>query len=174
VSVSQIAQLVSWCIVGHSEQRALTKETDDLVERKASLLVKHGITPVVCVGETLKEREEDRTIDKITTQIKSLIKDASRTAMSRMVVAYEPVWAIGTGETPDPADVSGVMLLIRKIAAAKYGEEAAQRWRLLYGGSVTPDNVSSYTREPGVDGFLVGGASVRPMKFVEIIKEVEG
>ncbi len=173
VSVSQLSQFVDWCIVGHSEQRALTGESDEEVEKKTRLLIRHGITPVACVGETLEEREEDKAVEKITKQVQALIKKASRTEMLRIVIAYEPIWAIGTGQTPDPADVAGVMLLIRKVVAAKYGHEAAKRWRILYGGSVTPENVGLYIREPGVGGVLVGGASIRPIKFLAIIRDVE-
>lgn len=173
VSVKQISSYIDWCIVGHSEQRALTGESDDIVQRKASLLMQYGVVPVVCIGENREEYDADKTVEKITEQARVVLNKATRTALTKMVIAYEPIWAIGTGEMPDPNDVAGIILLIRKIAAERFGNEAAQRLRLLYGGSVKADNVEQYVDQPGIDGVLVGGASVQPMKFVQIVKAVQ-
>lgn len=153
-SVLQVAPYVKWCIVGHSEQRALTGMTEESVQRTASMLMQHGIMPVVCVGETSEEREADQTVTKVTDQTKVLLSKLMRTSLPKIAVAYEPIWAIGTGDTPDPNDAAGIMLLIRKIVAGRFGNEAAQRLRILYGGSVKSSNVEAYVREPG------GGRSV--------------
>lgn len=173
VSVKQISSYIDWCIVGHSEQRALTGESDDVVQRKALLLIQYGVTPIVCIGENREEYDADKTVERITEQTRVVLNKATRTVLTKMVVAYEPIWAIGTGEMPDPDDVAGVVLLIRKTVAERFGNEAAQRLRILYGGSVKADNVEQYVNQPGIDGVLVGGASVQPMKFVQIVKVVE-
>jgi len=176
VSVLQVAPFVHWCIVGHSEVRRVTSESDDQVQRKMSLLLRHGIEPVVCIGESGEEREADRTVDKVTGQMKILLDKLTRTMLSKVVICYEPIWAISANRPqalPDPAEVAGTMLLIRKLAATRFDSEAAERLRILYGGSVGPDNVAMYVREPGVDGVLVGGASLQPRKFAEVVKVVQ-
>lgn len=176
VSVLQLTPFIHWCIVGHSESRALTGETDEQVQLKVQLLLKHGITPVICIGESLAERQADQTIERVTAQMHTLLDKATRTSLTKMVIVYEPIWAIsaaGTGQTPEPDDVAGIMLLMRKLVAERFDNEAAQRVRLLYGGSVKPVNVTPFISEPGVDGVLVGAASLHPMDFVEIIKTVQ-
>lgn len=178
VSVSQLTPFASWCIVGHSERRALAYETEEQVVAKVMLLLKHGITPIVCIGESREEREADQTITKITTQMETLLSKITRVGLTKLVIAYEPIWAISannpTGEMPDPNDVAGIALLIRKLIATRFDQEAAQRVRVLYGGSVKPNTVEPFMQEPGIDGALVGGASVHPMDFVEIIKKAKG
>ena len=174
VSVTQLAPLVEWCIVGHSEQRYLAGITDEQVCLSAHLLLQHGMLPIVCVGETQEERAQDATVRKVTEQVTSLFRKATRTSLRKLVIAYEPVWAIGSGELPDPGETASVMLLVRKLAAERFGGEAAERLRVIYGGSVNPTNAASYVAEPGVDGVLVGGASVHPRQFADIIKIVQG
>ncbi len=173
VSVSQLESLVTWCIVGHSEQRALTGETDEIVQHKADVLLQHGITPIICIGETLAERQADQAREKLSLQMGVLLSKTTRVAISKFVVAYEPIWAIGTGETPAPADVAGSMLLLRKITAERFGNDVAERLRIVYGGSVTPKTIGTLMAEPGIDGALVGGASLHPLDFVEIIKIIQ-
>lgn len=176
VAAMQLTSFVDWCIIGHSEQRALTGETDEQVQLKANLLLKHGITPVVCLGETAEERQADQTVSKVTQQVRVLLASITRTALAKMVLVYEPVWAIsaqGSGHMPEPSEVAEIVLLIRKIAAGKFGNEAAERLRILYGGSIKPDNIERYVAEPGVDGGLVGGASIHPLQFLEIVKKVQ-
>ncbi len=173
ISVKQIGSHVDWCIVGHSEQRTLTQESDEEVQRKASLLMQYGITPILCIGETREEHDADKAVEKITEQVRTILNKTTRTALTKMVIAYEPIWAIGSGEMPDPDDVAGVALLIRKIMAERFGNEVAQRLRILYGGSVKADNVDQYVNQPGIDGVLVGGASVQPLKFVQIVRAVQ-
>lgn len=173
VSVLQIAPFARWCIVGHSEARELSGQTDEQVREAASLLLKHGLTPIVCLGETREERERGETIAKVIQQTDMLFAGMTRASLSKLVVVYEPIWAIsaqGTGQVPEPAEVSEIVVLIRKQVAARFDAESAQRLRILYGGSVTAQNVRAYVSEPGVDGVLVGSASIHPMPFVEIIK----
>ena len=176
VSVLQIAPFVNWCIIGHSEVRRMTQESDDLVQREMSLLLRHGILPIVCIGESVEEREADGTVDKVTGQMKILLNELTRTMLSKVIICYEPIWAISANQPqalPDPVEVAGIMLLVRKLAAARFDNEAAERLRILYGGCVNPDNAAAYMKEPGVDGLLVGSASLQPRKFFEIVKIVQ-
>lgn len=173
VSVLQINPFAQWCIVGHSEQRRLTGETDTDVQRKVQTLLLHGVTPIVCIGETAEERAADKTVEVVTRQFRSILAKTSRTSLTKTVIAYEPIWAIGSGEVPDSNDVAGTMMLLRKLVAERFDATAADKLRILYGGSVTPDTVGAFVGEPGIDGVLVGGASTHPLQFVEIIKKVE-
>lgn len=174
VSVMQLRGVVSWCIVGHSERRRLAAETDEQVTRKAALLMKYGISPIVCVGESAQEREAGETVARLTQQVKVLLAEMPLSALTKIVVAYEPIWAIGTGVTPEMAEMAEAMLMIRKLASERYGREGAEKMQVIYGGSVNASNAREIASEPGVDGVLVGGASVRPMEFVRIIREVIG
>ncbi len=176
VSISQIAPFVEWCIVGHSEQRKLTRETDEEISHTARQLLNHGIRPIVCLGETAEERAADETVSKVTTQMRTLLANMTRSLLPQLVIAYEPIWAISSNQPdflPDPADTAGTMLLIRKLAAAQFGNDIAQRMLVLYGGSVSSSNVGQYIKEPGVNGVLVGSASTHPRQFVEIINTVQ-
>lgn len=173
VSVAQIRPFVKWCIVGHSEQRALSGETDEQVFLKMNLLITHGITPIVCIGETKKERDDGGAIEKIMRQTEILLLHMERSHLMRLVVAYEPIWAIGTGSMPDPDDVAEVLLSIRKAVTMKYDEDIADRLRILYGGSVAADNVAKYISGPGADGVLVGGASTHPKEFLDIVENIQ-
>jgi triosephosphate isomerase (TIM) len=173
VSVVQIKPLVNWCIVGHSEQRAATGESEEHIVHKANLLLKHGIAPILCLGESEQERQNDQTVAKVTKQMQELMSNIERTSLAKLVIAYEPIWAVGTGVTPESDQVAEVILLIRKLVANRYDQDVADRLRILYGGSVTADNVGDYVGGPSADGVLVGGASVHPREFVEIIKNVQ-
>lgn len=172
VSLHQISPFARWCIVGHSEQRRLTGLTDQFVSNTAALLIRHGIAPVVCLGETAEERDNDQTIERVTTQVNMLLDVMTRPALPHLVITYEPIWAISANnpdQSPDPNEVAGIILLVRKLVTARFGEDGAARVRMLYGGSVTDRNMSSFMDEPGIDGALVGGASIHSMKFVEIV-----
>lgn len=173
VAVGQIAAFVDWCIVGHSEVRQLTNESDEEISQKIKLLLTHGIAPVVCIGESAAERAAGQTVAKVTRQAASILAGVTRTSLSKLVIAYEPIWAIGSGDQPAAQEVAEIAVLIRKLAAARFSREAIERLRFLYGGSVKAGNVAPYVAEPGVDGVLVGGASVHPLEFVEIIKQVQ-
>ncbi len=176
VSVNQIKPWASWCIVGHSERRALTGETDEQVRLKTETLLQSGIRPIVCVGETEAEREEDRTVERITRQVTAVLDSLTRVGLARVVFAYEPIWAIGTGAAASADDAAEVIVLIRKLAAEKFGGEAADTLRILYGGSVNVENAGEFIHEPGIDGVLVGKASTRPREvrgMIEIANQIE-
>jgi triosephosphate isomerase len=161
--------------VGHSEQRELSGVTDEHVRESAVLLIRHGLTAVVCIGETLAEREREETISKITRQVEVLLSGITRPGLAKLVIVYEPIWAIsaqGTGQMPSPENVSEVALLIRKLIAERFGADGADKVRVLYGGSVKPENAGAYTGEPGVHGVLVGSASTSALQFVGVAMAV--
>ncbi|AQS41362.1 MAG: Triosephosphate isomerase [Candidatus Tokpelaia hoelldobleri] len=154
-----------YVIVGHSERRAVHQENDALVRAKAEAAWRAGLVAIVCIGETLEERESGKTLDVIERQCAQSVPDGADGA--RLVVAYEPVWAIGTGKTPTVKDVAGVHAFLRKKLRARFGEKG-NAIRLLYGGSVKPDNAGELLSIPDVDGALVGGASLKASDFLAI------
>jgi len=155
-------------IVGHSERRALYAEDDALVARKARALLDRGIRPIVCVGETLEQRESGRTFDVVGAQLAGSLATLPVERAPEAVIAYEPVWAIGTGRTATPAMAQEVHMFLRGQLAGTFGS-AAQAMRLLYGGSVKPENVDDLMAQPDIDGALVGGASLDPEAFARIV-----
>ncbi|HEX4953776.1 MAG TPA: triose-phosphate isomerase [Thermoanaerobaculia bacterium] len=157
----------TWVLVGHSERRRDHGETDEVVAAKLEAAMEHGLTPVLCVGETREERLAGRTFEVLDRQLNSALGGD----MGELALAYEPVWAIGTGETASPEQAQEAHLFLRGLLADLLGEEAAREVRILYGGSVTPDNAAELIRQPDVDGFLVGGASLDPKKFLTIIHQ---
>ncbi|HVE14627.1 MAG TPA: triose-phosphate isomerase [Elusimicrobiota bacterium] len=157
-------------IIGHSERRRHFGDTDDCINRKLKATLGAGLVPVVCVGETLDERESQKTWRVLETQIAGGLKGFAPADLSSLVIAYEPVWAIGTGKTATPAQAQEAHLFIRKQLAKLHGDAFAQSVRILYGGSVTPENIDAIMAEPDVDGALVGGASLKPASFVRIVK----
>ena len=158
----------SYTIVGHSERRALYGETDELVARKAAALIKHKIRPIVCVGETLAQRDAGQTLDVVEAQIRGSLARVSAAHALEIVVAYEPVWAIGTGRTATPAIAQQVHESIRELLADQFGA-VGNRIRIQYGGSVTPETVYDLMRQPDIDGALVGGASLDAENFARIV-----
>jgi triosephosphate isomerase len=156
-------------IVGHSERRALFGETDAFVNRKLARAAASGLNPIFCVGETLPEREADRTWPVIAGQLKEGLINFSADDMNRLAIAYEPVWAIGTGKTASPAQAQEVHAAIRRWLADRFGPAAAASTRILYGGSVNPGNIASLMAEPDVNGALVGGASLECESFRKIV-----
>jgi triosephosphate isomerase (TIM) len=161
---------VRYVIVGHSERRQIFGEDDLAVNKKVKAVMRHGMTPIVCVGETLEEREADGTESKVTQQIRRAFDGVDAGDASAAVVAYEPIWAIGTGRTAEPADAGRVVEIIRATLAGKYDDEVAQAMRVQYGGSVKPGNIRSFMAHPEIDGALVGGASLDPEEFALIVK----
>ncbi len=153
-------------IVGHSERRADHGERDELVRAKAEAARRAGLVAVICVGETLAEREGGQTLEVVANQLKGSVPDGA--SGETVVVAYEPVWAIGTGKTPTVSDVAEVHGLIRRELSARFGEAAGSAIRILYGGSVKPENAAVLLRAPDVDGALVGGASLKAKDFLAI------
>jgi len=171
VSPAFLAKLgVQYVIVGHSERRELFGETDEFVARKVVAVQKLGMTPIVCVGETLAEREAGVTLDKVRRQVQvALAKRTSEQAKS-MVIAYEPIWAIGTGKNATATDAQEVVAAIREEVAAVVSRPAAQAVRIQYGGSVKAGTAAEFMRQPDIDGLLVGGASLDPTEFARIVQ----
>ncbi len=161
---------VSYVIVGHSERRQLFGDDDQTVNRKVRAVVKHGMTPIVCVGETLEEREADGTESKVTGQIRRAFADVDAEQAATSVVAYEPIWAIGTGRNAEPNDAGRVVEMIRATLAERYDDDVAQAVRVQYGGSVKPGNIREFMAHPEIDGALVGGASLDPEELALIVK----
>jgi len=159
-----------YAIVGHSERRALHHESDQLVADKAQAALAKGVTPIVCVGETLEHRESGQTEAVILNHCQGGISGLTAEQFSKILIAYEPVWAIGTGKTATPRQAEEVHFYIRKLITQKSGEAVGQGIRILYGGSVSPDNVKELMAEEDIDGALVGGASLKVDSFVKIAR----
>jgi triosephosphate isomerase len=160
----------SYVIVGHSERRQLFGETDETVRKKVRAVFGAGMVPILCVGESLEERDAGRTEDKVVTQVKAALGSLEEGQVGALVVAYEPIWAIGTGRNANPADAGEVIGLIRRTAAYLASESASQTMRVQYGGSVKAGNIREFMAHPEIDGALVGGASLDPEEFALIVK----
>jgi triosephosphate isomerase (TIM) len=158
----------SHVILGHSERRQFFGETDEGVAKKAEAGLAHGLCPIVCVGESLAERESDRTMEVVERQIERALRGLSADQVARILVAYEPVWAIGTGKVATPEQAQDVHAFLRKRITVSHGEPAADAVRLLYGGSVKPDNIGALMGQGDIDGALVGGASLTA-SFLKIV-----
>ncbi len=158
-----------YIIVGHSERRQLFGENSAFINRKVKAVLQEGLEVILCVGETLGERQADTTFDILTSQIKEGLKDVSVAIMKQVVIAYEPVWAIGTGKTATPEQAEEVHAFIRNLLADMFNADVAQGTRILYGGSVKPDNVENLMSKPNLDGALVGGASLKSEDFIRIV-----
>jgi triosephosphate isomerase (TIM) len=159
----------TWVIVGHSERRQLFGETDAGVNKKAKAVLKHGLRPIICIGETLAERDGNRTLDVVGTQLHGALEGFTADDVRKVVIAYEPVWAIGTGRNATPAQAQEVHAFIRKELRSRFGE-VADEVRIQYGGSVKPDNVATLMAEPDIDGALVGGASLTADSFIKLVR----
>ncbi|HWC12192.1 MAG TPA: triose-phosphate isomerase [Acidimicrobiales bacterium] len=171
VSAPMLAKLnVSYVVVGHSERREVLGESDDDVRKKLEAVWKAGMTPILCVGETDEEREAGGTEDKVTGQVKSALSGVDPERVAGMVVAYEPIWAIGTGKTATPEDAQSTISLIRKVIGELHGDDPAASVRIQYGGSVKSSNIAEIMAQPDVDGALVGGASLDPDEFAKIVQ----
>lgn len=160
----------AYAIVGHSERRTIHGEDDALVARKAVAALRHGLTPVVCVGEGLEVRQAGRHVEHTVVQLRGSLEGLSAEDVARVVVAYEPVWAIGTGEVASAADAQEMCAALREDLAARHGEDVAARTRLLYGGSVKSDSAPELLAQEDVDGALVGGASLDADEFAKIVR----
>ena len=162
-------------IAGHSERREVFGETDDDVNRKVLAIVKHEMTPILCVGETLDEREAGSTETKVVGQVQAGLAGLSPAQVAELVVAYEPIWAIGTGRTATPDDAQAVCAVVRATVGQMFsdkvaGAEAGAAVRVQYGGSVKPGNIAELMAQPDIDGALVGGASLDPDEFARIVQ----
>jgi len=174
ISTEMIRELAcEYIITGHSERRAYFFETDELVAEKAKKIKESGLKPIVCVGEKLDERKNDVHRDVVRHQIEAVLEMLESSDASNMVVAYEPVWAIGTGETASPEQAQEMHAFIRDLIREEWGEDAADSVRILYGGSMKPDNAEELLSQPDVDGGLIGGASLKEESFSKIISIAE-
>ena len=160
---------VSHVIIGHSERREYNNETDETVNQKVKSALAHGLTPILCCGETLAQRESGAMQSWVEGQIENALKDIAAADITKVVIAYEPIWAIGTGKTATAAQAEEVCAIIRNKLAALYDDSAAQNVSILYGGSVKGKNAAELTACPDIDGGLVGGASLKADDFLEII-----
>ena len=161
---------VEYIIVGHSERRELFGETDEQVAKKISAILRHKMTPIVCVGETLEERQQGRTAEKVLGQVRAALAGRTADVVAGLVIAYEPIWAIGTGMTASAGDAQAVIGAIRAEVSSLVGAKAAQGVRIQYGGSVKASNIAEIMAQPDVDGALVGGASLEPAEFARIVQ----
>lgn len=171
ISPLMLAELVDYVIIGHSERRAYFQDSDEAVNKKIKAALKAGLRPILCIGETLEENESGRTGDVVKNQLRAALAGVSETDLKTMMVAYEPVWAIGTGKAATPDGANQVIKdHIRDYLASLYSPESARDIRILYGGSVKPANARDFFDQPDIDGALVGGASLKAEDFIQITR----
>ena len=159
-----------WVILGHSERRHIFNEDDNLINKKVISAIEQGLKPILCVGELLEERESGKTEEVVKRQVVEGLKNISSEDIKKITIAYEPVWAIGTGKTATPEDADSIHSLIRDILKDLYNSNISENMRILYGGSVKPENVDNLMAKENIDGALVGGASLKADSFLRIIK----
>ncbi|MDV6013239.1 triose-phosphate isomerase [Haloechinothrix sp. LS1_15] len=175
VSAAMLAKLgCTYVVVGHSERREHHGESDDLINAKVRIALKHGLTPILCVGEPLEVREDGRQLDHTTEQLSAALRRVSAEQAGQCVIAYEPVWAIGTGRVATPADAEEVCAALRDTLTTKYGEETSAGIRILYGGSVKSSNIADLVQQPNINGALVGGASLDADEFTKLCAMAAG
>lgn len=175
VSAPMLMELgVQYVIVGHSERRHVFLETDDWVQRKTQAVLKHGMRPIVCVGEDMAQKEANETEAVVEKQTTAALAGLSATEVAQCVIAYEPVWAIGSGKTPSADDAQQVIGKIREVVRTLAGDSAADAVQILYGGSVKPGNIAGFSAQPDIDGALVGGASLESASFLELAIAMAG
>ena len=174
VSAEMVASTgAKYVILGHSERREMFAETDESVNKKTIAAFEHGLTPIVCCGETLEERESGKTFDLVAGQVTKALAGLTEEQVKATVIAYEPIWAIGTGKSSSSADANEVCAHIRKVVAEAVSPEAAEAVRIQYGGSVKPENIKEYMAQSDIDGALVGGASLEPASFLGLLGAVK-
>ncbi|MEG0439509.1 MAG: triose-phosphate isomerase [Solibacillus sp.] len=171
ISPAMLANIqVDYCVLGHSERREMFNETDEAVNKKVRAALNHGIVPIICCGETLEEREAGATEQKVAGQITKALEGFTPTEVEHMVLAYEPIWAIGTGKTATADDANAVCGAIRNVVETLYGVETAQAIRIQYGGSVKPENIEELLGKEHIDGALVGGASLQADSYLKLLE----
>ena len=174
VSVGMIKNIgCEYCIIGHSERRNLFGETNEEVNLKAKALIAGGISPIICVGESLAVRDAETYVEFVTAQVRAAFAGIDEPAAKTCVVAYEPIWAIGSGRTATPEQAEEVCAAVRTCLADMYGEEASEAVRVLYGGSMNEGNADLLLAMPNIDGGLIGGASLKAKSFIEIVKAAQ-
>jgi triosephosphate isomerase (TIM) len=161
---------IKYVIIGHSERREMFNETDETVNKKTLAAFKYNLLPIVCVGETLEQRENGETMQLVGDQVKKALAGLSTEQVKQTVIAYEPIWAIGTGKSSTSQDANEVCALIRKVVAEQFSQDTAEALRIQYGGSVKPGNIKEYMAQPDIDGALVGGASLEAQSFLELVE----
>lgn len=161
---------VKYVIIGHSERRELFFETDEDVNKKAHAVFNHGMTPIICVGETLEQREGGKAEEVVGKQVKKALEGLSDDQLKQVVIAYEPIWAIGTGKSSTAKDANEMSAFVRKTVADLASQEVADAVRIQYGGSVKPNNIAEYMAESDIDGALVGGASLKVEDYVKLLE----
>jgi triosephosphate isomerase len=161
---------VDYVIIGHSERRAYFLETDEIVNKKVLAAYSHGLTPIVCVGESLEEREAGQTKDVCKVQTEAALQGLTSEQATQIVIAYEPIWAIGTGKSSTSEDANEVIAYIREVVASQFSAEVADAVRIQYGGSVKPANIQEYMSASDIDGALVGGASLEPDSYIQLVE----
>lgn len=171
IPAAHLRGIAEYALIGHSERRHVFGERDKDIRLKVQAALRSHIRPVLCVGETVQERTAGETKDVLVDQITSGLANVTVDDLSEVVIAYEPVWAIGTGECAKPTDVKEAVRMIRRHIAHLYGRQAAAAVRVLYGGSVTKDNATTFLSQPGIDGLLIGGASLDIYQFSEIVSK---
>ncbi|MBE3575057.1 MAG: triose-phosphate isomerase [Firmicutes bacterium] len=159
----------SHTIIGHSERRRYFGETDETVNKKVKAALNHGLIPIVCVGETLEQRDAGQTDELVRSQVQAAFAGLTPVHMAEVIIAYEPIWAIGTGRTAEASEANRVIGLIRQQVAESFSEDTASAVRILYGGSVNPENIDELMAQPEIDGALVGGASLDAASFARIV-----
>lgn len=161
---------VTYVIIGHSERRAYFGETDEGVNQKVQAVLKAGLTPIICVGEQLSERQTGKTADVVRKQVTAALDGVSATDATKVVIAYEPVWAIGSGQAATVEDAEEVCALIRDLLTEQYDQSVSAAVRIQYGGSVKPENIATFIEQPNIDGALVGGASLAVDSYVQLLQ----
>ncbi|MET3193520.1 triose-phosphate isomerase [Bacillus sp. OAE603] len=164
---------VTYAIIGHSERREYYSETDEFINSKTKKAFEHGLTPILCCGETLEEREGGKFEEVIRTQLTADLAGLTEDQVSNLVIAYEPIWAIGTGKSATEKDAQESCKFVRDVVASLYNENVAEAVRVQYGGSVKPENIKEYMAQPDIDGALVGGASLEPASFLALLEAVK-
>lgn len=162
-----------YVILGHSERRQHFKETNEMINKKVVAALKYNLVPILCVGETLEEREARHAFEIVKQQFDQSLKNLKPEEIERVAIAYEPVWAIGTGRTATPEQAEQMHSYIRRLLKEQYGETVGERIKILYGGSVKPDNIAQLMAKPNLDGALVGGASIKAESFIQIVTNAQ-
>ncbi|GAB4510619.1 MAG: triose-phosphate isomerase [Anaerolineae bacterium] len=170
ISPTMLQGLVEYVIIGHSESRAYLADTDERVNKKARAALAHGLKPIIAVGESLEQNEAGETEAFVSGQVRAALEGISDTEMANVVIAYEPIWAIGTGKNATGEVANGIIKMIRDTVRGLYGDTVADALRIQYGGSVKPGNMAEYMSQPDIDGALVGGASLKVEDFTELVR----
>ena len=173
ISAEMIFGLAKYTIIGHSERRTNYSETDDQISKKVAISLRHNIVPILCVGESEIERSDGKAHQVVLDQLNTDLSDVTAAEIKKIIVAYEPVWAIGTGKFAKPAEIEDMLRTIRNALVHRFGKQIALESRVIYGGSVDGENAKAILNLPGCDGALVGGASLKPREFAKIVRAAE-